>query len=36
MAAHFSNTVRPRRPLFVILVLAASLSIAGCQQESNT
>ena len=35
MAAHFSNTVGPRRPLLVILVLTASLSIAGCQQEGE-
>jgi predicted Zn-dependent protease len=35
MAAHFSNTVGPRRSLLVILVLAASLSIAGCQREGE-
>ncbi len=35
MAAHFSNTLGPRRPLLVVLGLAASLWSAGCQQEGE-
>src|SRR5512140_3205905 len=35
MAAHFSSTVGPQRLFLVILVLAASLSIVGCQQEGE-